>query len=206
MAYPFFPLRPAAYNSCKLFSQLVDEGCRDKVIVWRGHDIVVDGHNRVRICREQQIPFQVKETSFSDRGEAEAWIIDNQLARRNLDAAERMYLVGRKYRNEKQRHGGQKPADGGKGTADGGRGTAGGEEARSVSEGSGTICHSAQSAKTAQRIAAEEGLSPRTVRNAEKFADAVDQAAEKRQHRLTGSGHSGHSIYPASSGRREAIF
>ncbi len=138
----------------RLRESLLDNGCQSPVIVWRDHDIVVDGHNRVRICRELGVDFAVRQMVFTDRNDVEAWIINNQLARRNLDASERMYLVGRKYRNEKQRHGGQIP-------------------------GSPGSAQNAHSKKTAEKIAAEEGLHPATVRHAEKFADAVDAAVAK---------------------------
>ena len=38
-----------------LTNSLLTEGCRDPLVVWDG--MVVDGHNRYRICRENSIPF-----------------------------------------------------------------------------------------------------------------------------------------------------
>lgn len=65
-----------------LTDSLLSEGCRDPLVVWNG--IIVDGHNRYRICREYQIPFIYEERDFDDEAAAKRWIIDNQLGRRNL--------------------------------------------------------------------------------------------------------------------------
>ena len=45
-----------------LTQSLIQEGCRDPLVVWNG--MIVDGHNRYRICREHQIPFDYIETEF----------------------------------------------------------------------------------------------------------------------------------------------
>jgi transcriptional regulator with XRE-family HTH domain len=61
---------------------LVEEGVRDPLIVWG--DILVDGHHRYEICQRLDIPFNTASMDFKDKNEALAWIIKNQLARRNL--------------------------------------------------------------------------------------------------------------------------
>ena len=40
-----------------LESNLVADGCRDPIIVWKG--VIVDGHNRYEICTRLGIPFEV---------------------------------------------------------------------------------------------------------------------------------------------------
>lgn len=74
-----------------LTKSLLDEGCRDPLVVWNG--TVVDGHNRYRICREKQIPFQFVEMEFTDVAAAKMWIIRNQLARRNVPDFVRCEMV-----------------------------------------------------------------------------------------------------------------
>jgi len=49
--------------------------------------VIVDGHNRYRICQEHGIAFTTKEMHFSDEDSAKLFIIDNQLKRRNLPPA-----------------------------------------------------------------------------------------------------------------------
>ncbi|MDR0615621.1 MAG: helix-turn-helix domain-containing protein, partial [Synergistaceae bacterium] len=49
----------------------------------------MDGHHRLEICERHGIPYTVKYQSFPDTKAAKAWMRRNQLARRNLDKAER---------------------------------------------------------------------------------------------------------------------
>ncbi len=74
-----------------LTQSLLSEGCRDPLVVWNG--TIVDGHNRYRICQENQIPFSYIEKEFQDEAEAKKWIIRNQLARRNVPDFVRCELV-----------------------------------------------------------------------------------------------------------------
>src|SRR5689334_20469111 len=43
----------------QLMENLQAEGCRDPLVVWKGHGVLLDGHNRRDICTELGIPFQV---------------------------------------------------------------------------------------------------------------------------------------------------
>jgi len=61
------------------------EGWRGPILVWNG--VIVDGHNRYRICQEHGIAYTTKKMHFSDRDAAKLFIIDNQLKRRNLPPA-----------------------------------------------------------------------------------------------------------------------
>ena len=58
------------------------EGVRDPIVVWKGHNTVVDGHNRLKITKELGIPCPQVERSFADEAEVKTWIIRNQLGRR----------------------------------------------------------------------------------------------------------------------------
>lgn len=70
------------------FAQLRDnvlsEGrVRDALTAW--NDTILDGHNRWKIIQEfPEIPFRVEQMEFKTRNEAIAWMIRNQLGRRNL--------------------------------------------------------------------------------------------------------------------------
>ena len=74
-----------------LTQQLLDEGCRDALVTWNG--VIIDGHNRYRICHENSIPFSYVEMQFEDKEAAKLWIIRNQLARRNVPPYVRCELV-----------------------------------------------------------------------------------------------------------------
>ncbi|TXH15942.1 MAG: hypothetical protein E6R03_06395 [Hyphomicrobiaceae bacterium] len=66
-------------------------GCRKALDVWNG--ILVDGHNRFKICTEHNIPYKVDTITFEDRSAAKLWILDNQFDRRNLDVWTRAELA-----------------------------------------------------------------------------------------------------------------
>lgn len=74
-----------------LESSLKAEGCREPLAVWDG--ILIDGHNRLAICRRESIPFRVSALSFADRSAAKLWVIRNQLGRRNLSDLDRIALA-----------------------------------------------------------------------------------------------------------------
>ena len=65
--------------------------CYDPIILWEG--VIIDGHNRFEICIKHGIEFQIEEMSLSSREEAVAWILDNQLSRRNLNDAARIEIA-----------------------------------------------------------------------------------------------------------------
>ena len=74
-----------------LTDSILANGCEMPLVVWNG--IIVDGHNRYRICRENGVPFAIEEKDFESREAAEIWIIRNQLGRRNLSDFQRCELV-----------------------------------------------------------------------------------------------------------------
>lgn len=79
-----------------LEASLLAEGCRDALVVWQGHNILVDGHHRYAICTQHGIPFQTVEREFASREDVIVWMVDNQLARRNVNLYNRSELALRK--------------------------------------------------------------------------------------------------------------
>jgi DNA-binding transcriptional regulator YdaS (Cro superfamily) len=94
---------------------LADGKCRNALIVWK--DALVDGHNRLGICVKHGIRFEVAEMDFADREEVKLWIVNNQLARRNLSDAARIGLAMKKAEMMREKakgnlsHGGRPRAD-----------------------------------------------------------------------------------------------
>lgn len=135
-----------------LKESLLRDGCLDPLIVWGGQNILLDGHNRKEICDSFGIDYDVRELEFDSRSEAADWIDGHQLGRRNLTPEQLSLLRGRRYNRRKK-----------------------------IPGGTGTNQHTEQrgkncpSAKTAERIAKETGVSPRTVKNDGQFADAVEK-------------------------------
>ena len=83
------PLTAEEYDG--LEKSILAEGCRDALVLWG--DILVDGHNRYKICTTHDVPFQTVQKVFADRSDALRWIILNQFGRRNLPAYERARLA-----------------------------------------------------------------------------------------------------------------
>lgn len=99
------PLSAEQFNVLENKIQL--EGFRDSLIVWRGKGILVDGHNRLKICEKHGIKYTVTYIHFHDRAEVIAWIKSHQAARRNMTDKEIAYFLGKKLLT--------KIAEGGKG-------------------------------------------------------------------------------------------
>ena len=88
------PLTDDEYS--RLEQSILTEGCRDPIITWNG--IIIDGHHRFKICKMHNIDFQIAQKEFASRKEVFLWMIQNQLARRNLNDFQRIEIV-RKYEN-----------------------------------------------------------------------------------------------------------
>jgi site-specific DNA-methyltransferase (adenine-specific) len=134
-----------------LESNVREHGCTDSLVVWREEGLLLDGHNRLGICRTHDIPFAVREVSLPDRAAARRWIITYQLGRRNLTAEGMSVLRGMLYLEQKKPEG--RPEKLGHNGP--------------VSDGD-----------TASSIAEQTGVSPRTVKRDAAFAAALADVAE----------------------------
>ena len=93
----------------QLKQNLAAEGCRDPLTTWakaNGEFVLVDGHNRYKICQELGIPFEVKTLKFENIDQVKFWMINNQLGRRNLNPDQMSYYRGLKYESLKKKRGG----------------------------------------------------------------------------------------------------
>ena len=62
------------------------EGLREPLVIWKERGILVDGHNRRDICKDNKIklrPRDTREQSFENKKAVKLWILDNQAGRRN---------------------------------------------------------------------------------------------------------------------------
>lgn len=82
---------PSPEERQQLTDNLLRDGCRDPLVVWQG--TLLDGYTRLPICTEHNIPYQTVEQDCADRDAAKAWIIRNQLGRRNLHPYQRGELA-----------------------------------------------------------------------------------------------------------------
>lgn len=126
----------------------------DALIVWKSEGILVDGHNRLDVWKNLTIaersriaPPKLNLVDFKSREAVHNWIISTQLGRRNLDAKQKSYLVGKWYQDEKKQP--HRPS---------------GKKGDTVSP----------LKKTAEKIAEKTGQSSRQVNRDAQFTEAVD--------------------------------
>ena len=67
-----------------LEADILKNGCYSPVIV-NEDMVVIDGHNRQRLCEQHGLPYQMAVFSFENMLEAKQWALDTQKGRRNLD-------------------------------------------------------------------------------------------------------------------------
>jgi hypothetical protein len=157
----FEGLIPPSNEYEALEKSIVDNGY-DKtcpIRIWKGHDVIVDGHNRYRVCKEHNIEFIIVEMEFSSREAVRDWMYREQLTRRNLDKLQRNYFMGMVYKAEK------KP----KGT----------NQYTMNEDGRKSATQSKKS--TAEKVGKLFHVSHETVKEAEKFADAINNYAKNSE-------------------------
>ena len=67
-----------------LEADILKNGCYSPVIV-NEDMVIIDGHNRQRLCDQHDLPYQMAVFSFETMLEAKQWALDTQKGRRNLD-------------------------------------------------------------------------------------------------------------------------
>lgn len=87
------PLTPEEDEA--LERSLLTEGCRDALVLWG--NVLVDGHNRYRLCMKHGLPFQtVQNPRFQSMEDVHLWMIEQHLGRRSLSDYQRGVLALRK--------------------------------------------------------------------------------------------------------------
>jgi len=88
-------IQPLAEDELQQLEQnILAEGCRDAIKVWR--DYIIDGHNRYAICQKHNIPYKVQRIPLASKTDAKIWIAENQLGRRNLTLAMKIEIATQK--------------------------------------------------------------------------------------------------------------
>jgi hypothetical protein len=146
-------------EAANLEESIKEEGCRDPLIVWanNGQYILVDGHNRFRICQKNNIPFRIKQKEFTDILHVKNWMLGNQMSRRNLSPLQMSYLRGLRYETEKLSVGRQKT-----------------EENKSGQNDQISIL-------TSEKLAEEYSVGEKTIRRDAKFTQGLNRFSGKNQ-------------------------
>ena len=111
---------PTNEELTQLEANIVKNGCKDALLLWETTQrvidkssltpdapvyILVDGHNRFKICRERGVNFNVQVMRFESLKEVKDYMIDLQLGRRNLTPQQASYFRGLRYNIEKAEKG-----------------------------------------------------------------------------------------------------
>ncbi|NBB31234.1 hypothetical protein [Cellulophaga sp. BC115SP] len=109
------PLAPD--ERAQLEQNILAFGCKDPLIVWETKRsainpeasnpddvcyVLIDGHNRHEICQKFGLDFRVNLIEIPTFEQAQDFMIDHQLGRRNLSVEQMAYLRGMKYLALKQ--------------------------------------------------------------------------------------------------------
>ena len=80
----------SAHEFDLLKSQILAQGCLEPLYVWKTEDggtavrVLLDGHNRYKICTDNQRPYTTVNIKVDSREQAKLWILEHQAGRRNL--------------------------------------------------------------------------------------------------------------------------
>ena len=130
-----------------LKESILKEGCRDAIVLWAEQNVIIDGHNRYKICTDNNIEFKTVSISFDNIHEVKIWMINNQLSKRNVSPERQRYYRGLRYEFEKMSKGGT-----------------GANQHKQIG----------QNDPTAKKLAKEYGVSEPTIKRDAKFAKGVD--------------------------------
>ena len=98
-----------------LEKNIIENGCKDSLVIWQTTEkiinqssetddelfILIDGHNRYKICSIHHITFNIVLMFFADFQAAKNYMLDLQMGRRNLSQTQMAYYRGLRYNNEK---------------------------------------------------------------------------------------------------------
>ena len=193
-------IQPLTQEEFRLLEEnLKTDGMRDPIVVWKqpdGRFAIADGHNRWRVVGSNPSVKPIfREMAFEGLEQVKEWMIRNQLGKRNLTKEQKDYLIGLQYEAEKQKDANiqnlkqhrtasaaeGKNAEEAKIAASGNPAAAKGEnaeEAKLAASGKTAVAAHSPGGKTEDRVAAENKVSPRSVRNAHQYAKGLDVIGE----------------------------
>ncbi len=87
-----WPLTDDEY--AELEESILADGLREAIIVWQKEKnddmIIVDGHNRYKICKKHNIQLRTRTKEFTSYDDVEIWVRKNQAGRRNSNDFQRI--------------------------------------------------------------------------------------------------------------------
>ena len=159
------------YEEKALEGSLLADGCLCPLIIEEKLGVLIDGHNRLRICKEHDIPFEVKTLMLGGREPAEKWIISKQLGRRNLTPERLKIYIAQLYRNAKK-----------KAEFSEGHDFKGNQHTNKANVVRGQNDRATKKSETAKKIAEQVNRSEKTVRRYDKEVEAVEKAGKLKEY------------------------
>lgn len=153
---------------------------------------LLDGHNRYKIAKKHGLGYTVEADRpplhFESVESACSWIIDNQLARRNLTKEQYMLLIGKRYNSTKQKQGGDRKSE--KSKAQNGPLATPADKATEIAErqgiGRNTVRRAGDRAKKLEKTGLDELVQDGTIKSIEgaaldEIVKRVEQTPENKQ-------------------------
>lgn len=85
----------------------------EPIIVWKGHNIIVDGHNRYEICKKLGLEAKIEEMEFKDSEDAKTYIMKHHMGRRSLSIFQRIETALKMEKNLEEKAKANQSAGGG---------------------------------------------------------------------------------------------
>lgn len=173
------PLSTEEYT--QLESNILAHGCQTPLQLWQTPKqnlgieasssdeiayVLIDGHNRFKICTDHNLPFEIYQLSFDSIKDAKDYMINLQLGRRNLSPTQIAYFRGLRYNNEKA----DKNANLLKGQNDPSK-----KNAEHLLDDSLKGQNVPSKLSTAERLAEEYKVNPKTIKRDAEFAKGLEK-------------------------------
>ncbi|AFZ11344.1 hypothetical protein Cri9333_0364 [Crinalium epipsammum PCC 9333] len=126
----------------------------DPIYVWKGHNIVIDGHNRYELCIRHNLPFEITLIELENTEAVKLWMFKHQQGRRNITPEFASYIRGYIYNQEKNTKGGYRNT----------------QKSKAQSE---------PLISTAEKLADQYKVGKETIKRDAAFANAVDAIANE---------------------------
>jgi len=139
-----------------LEENILEYCCREPLVLW--NDILIDGHNRYAILTKHDLPVNTVSMEFNSRDDVLIWIISTQVSRRNLNPLQLSFYRGLHYNADKRVQGTN-------------------NQFVQKSE-SGQNDHQQNKRTTADKLAENYNVSPKTIRRDAQVANALSLIGE----------------------------
>lgn len=170
----------------QLENNLLEQGCKDPLTIWQTTEkvagiseddisiyVILDGHNRYEICKNNQIDFKISSPlKFETMDTAKDYMINHQLGRRNLNPEQISYFRGLKYLSLKKEKGKYEREEHNGKTFHYENEVV--EIAKNDAENHNGKIYHYEKTTTAQDLAKEFNISEKTIRNDALFAKSVE--------------------------------